>query len=277
MERASTVVKDNSTCRCKEISMTREGTEGAAKPAGSGVKPIAAALKTLALLELIGRSERPQRMVDLARASGESAPTTYQKLLTLVQAGWVEQTDDGRYRLSFLAVQMGQAALEQANIGERVTPILQGLSLAVGESVSLAEFSGLNVRIVRRIEAEVVVRAQVRVGTLLSLNESASGRVLTAYATPELLAELRQRGAAVAGAAVLAEVRAQGYAISSGKDTPGARTLAMPVFDANRRCPFAISVVAPAERFEPERYMKGLRTAAESVSSVLGGDMRAAA
>jgi len=37
------------------------------------------------------------------------------------------------------------------------------------------------------------------------------------------------------------------------------------------------SVVAPAERFEPERYMKGLRTAAESVSSVLGGDMRAAA
>lgn len=239
--------------------------------AGGGVKPIAAALKTLALLTLIGRAERPLRLVDLAKASGDSAPTTYQKLLTLVQAGWLEQTEDGRYRLSFLAVQMGQAALEQANIGERVTPILQGLALAMGESVSLAEFSGLAVRIVRRIEAEVVVRAQVRVGTLLSLNDSASGRVLTAYASPDFLAELRQRGATLAGAALLAEVRANGYAISSGKDTPGARTLAMPVFDSNRRCPFALSVVAPAERFHPERYMKGLQAAADNLSAVLGG------
>jgi DNA-binding IclR family transcriptional regulator len=246
--------------------------EAPARPAAAagGVKPIAAALKTLALLALIGRAERPLRLVELARAAGESAPTTYQKLVTLVQAGWIEQTEDGRYRLAFLAVQMGQAALEQANIGERVTPILQGLALALGESVSLAEVSDLQVRIVRRIEAEVVVRAQVRVGTLLSLNESASGRVLTAYATPEILADLRQRGAPLAGATLLAEVRSRGYAVSSGKDTPGARTLAMPVFDAKGRCVFALSVVAPAERFQPERYMKALRTAAQSVSAVLG-------
>ena len=232
------------------------------KGVARGVKPVAAALKTLALLTLVARAERPLRLVEVAKAAGESAPTTYQKLLTLVQSGWLDQTDDGRYRLGFLVVQAGQAALEQANIGERVTPVLQGLSLALGESVSLAEFAGVNVRIVRRIEAEVVVRAQVRVGTLLSLNESASGRVLTAFATPEVLEQLRQRGGALASAGVLAEVRSQGYAVSTGKDTPGARTLAMPVFDAQRRCAYAVSVVAPAERFRPEKYMQQLRSAA---------------
>lgn len=246
-----------------------------AAPARKGVQPIAAGMKTLALLTLVSRSDRPLRLVDVAKASGDSAPTTYQKLLTLVQAGWLEQAEDGRYRLSFLAVQAGQAALEQANIGERVTPLLQGLSLAVGESVSLAEFSGLHVRIVRRIEAEVAVRAQVRVGTLLSLGNSASGRVLTAYASPDHLAELRRQGGVLAAASLLAEVRAQGWAVSTGKDTPGARTLAMPVFDAGGQCAFAVSVVSPAERFQPEKWMKGLRATAQNLTAVLGGEMRA--
>lgn len=239
-----------------------------------GVKPVAAALKTLNMLTLMARSDRPMRLVEVARASGDSAPTTYQKLLTLVQSGWLEQTEDGRYRLGFLAVQAGQAALEQAQIGERVTPVLQGLALTVGESVSLAEFSGLNARIVRRIEAEVVVRAQVRVGSLLSLSDSASGRVLTAFAAPEALDQLRRSGATLAGTSVLSEVRALGYAVSTGKDTPGARTLAMPVFDAQQRCAFAISVVAPADRFKPDRYMKPLRGAAETLSAILGGEVR---
>ena len=60
--------------------MSKQGTEG--KPASSGVKPVAAALKTLALLALIGRSERPQRLVDLARASGESNRATWRHRAT---------------------------------------------------------------------------------------------------------------------------------------------------------------------------------------------------
>ncbi len=238
-----------------------------------GVKPIAAALKTLSLLSLIGRADGPLRLVDLSAASGESTATTYQRLVTLMQAGWLEQTEDTRYRLSFQAVLVGQAALEQANIGERATSILRSLALAVGESVSLAELSGVAVCIVRRIEAEVVVRARVRVGTKLSLNESASGRVLTAFAAPDKLAQLREQGGKLASEALLSEVRACGYATSSGKDTPGARTLAMPVFDALRRCAFAISVVAPAERFQPERYMGKLAESAQTLSNAIGGAM----
>ncbi|VTU46516.1 Transcriptional regulator KdgR (plasmid) [Variovorax sp. SRS16] len=245
--------------------------ENVGPAATSGVKPIASALKTLALLQTIGRAERPMRLTELAKACGESRATTYQKLVTLVQGGWVEPTEDTRYRLTFLSVLMGQAALEQANIGERATPILQELVLAVGESVSLAEFSGPSVRIVRRIEADVAVRAQVRVGSQLSLDESASGRVLTAFATRVHLQNLKRMNAALASSAVLAEVRSVGYAISTGRDTPGARTLAMPVFDAVRHCIFAISVVAPAERFKAERYKPHLQQAAEKLNAIMGG------
>lgn len=237
-----------------------------------GVRPITAALKTLALLDLLGQSDRPLRLADLTRSAGESRATTYQKLVTLMQAGWIEQTEDGLYRLSLHAVRIGEAALEQANLGERSTAILQELVLAVGETASLAAVSGVHARLVKRVEAEVVVRAQVRVGTLLSLDNSASGRVLTAFATPEYREWLQKNGAVLASATVLRDVQRKGYAISTGQDVPGVQSIAVPVRDAKGACVSALSIVAPTTRFDPMRYLQPLLQAAEKLDALIAGN-----
>ena len=240
-----------------------------AKP--TGVRPLGSVLKALTVLNTLGRAEREMRLVEVAEAVGGSRATTYQKLVTLIAAGWVEHTASGGYRLSLHAANVGQAALEQASLGERATTIMEELVFEVHETASLALLHGVNAQLVKRVEAEVVVRAQVRVGTLLSLDQSSSGRVLTAFATEELRESLLRRDAQLASVAVLKEVQRRGYAISTGRDTPGVQSVAGPVFDAQQRCVYALSVVAPVLRFEATRYVRPLLRATERLTQLMSG------
>lgn len=243
----------------------------AAPPARTGVRPLSSVLKTLALLDLLGDATRPLRLAELAEASGGSRATTYQKLRTLVEAGWIEQDENGAWRLTLHAARVGEAVLKQAGLGERSSRVLQELVLDVGETASLAMLHGVQAQLVQRAEAEVVVRVERRVGTLLSLDQSASGRVLTAFATPELLALLEKKGAVLATAAVLREVKKKGYAISTGKDVAGVQSAAVPVFDARGICIAALSIVTPVERFAGEKYIRPLRRAAEKLRALIAG------
>lgn len=239
--------------------------------ASGGVRPIGAALKTLALLDELGRSAHPLRLVELTRAVGGGRATVYQKLVTLVQAGWVEQTEQGTYRLSMHAARMGEAAMRQANLGERSRRILQELVDEVGETASLAVVNGIHAELVQRVEAEAVLRVERRIGTLLSLDQSASGRVLTAFTGSEYLRLLERKGAVLAPVSALRDVRRQGYAFSTGRDVPGVKSAAVPVFDASGACAYALSIVAPVPRFDGSRYVKPMLRAAGRLGNLLVG------
>jgi len=237
----------------------------------SGVRALSSVLKSLAVLDALTRSNRPLRLMEVAQSLDESRATTYQRLLTLSEGGWVEQTADGAYRLSLQAARAGNAALEQANLGERSTAVLQELVLETRETASLAALTGVQAQLIKRVEAEVVVRAQVQVGTLLSLDQSASGRVLTAFAAPEHRELLARKGAPLASAALLREVARKGYAVSSGKDVPGVKSVAAPVFDAKGACVLALSLVAPTARFDEARLARPVMRSAEKLTALLAG------
>jgi DNA-binding IclR family transcriptional regulator len=211
------------------------------------------------------------RLADLARAANGSRATIYQKLVTLVRAGWIEQTVQGGYRLSLHAARMGEAALRQANLADRSELVMQALVEEVGETVSLAAINGIHVQLLKRVVAQVVVRAQVRMDTLLSLDESASGRVLTAFATPEVREYLVKKGGVLASDAMLREVKRRGYAFSTGRDVQGVRSIAVPVFDAFGNCATALSVVAPLERFAGVKHLKALLRAAAELTALVAG------
>lgn len=239
-----------------------------------GVQPLTSALKIFALLDLIARQKAPVRLIDLTRLTGESKGTVYQRLVTLIEAGWIEQFEPGTYRLSLHAAIIGDMALEQSNLGERATATLERLALESKETVSLAVLDGVKARLVRRVEAEVVVRAEVRVGTTLQLASSSSGRVLTAFATPEIRRLLESKGATLAAEEILDGIQQSGYAISTGEDVPGVRSIAMPIFFGNRGCVAALSIVTPVERFNGERLLPPLRTAAEALNAAISGPRR---
>jgi len=228
-------------------------------------------MKVLALLDHLAARRDSARPAELARELGEGRATVYQRLVTLVEAGWVEALPDGRYRLTLRATRLAKAAAEQAGIGDRAMRILEELVGQTHMSASLAVLEGTEPCIIQRVEPEGVLRVEMRVGATMSLPESASGRVLVAFADAALLDRLRRSSAELPDPAMLARVRQGGYAVSSGLSIRGIRAAAVPVFDADRRCVAALSVVGPSERFDAEACVPPIRAAALRLTAMLEG------
>jgi DNA-binding IclR family transcriptional regulator len=242
----------------------RPGPEG-------GVRPLSSALKVLALLDRLAARRGSARLADLAAESGEGRATIYQRLLTLVVAGWVEQLPDGSYRLTLRAARLARAATEQAGLGDRAMRVLQALVAEVKETASLAVLEGEMPCIVQRVEPAGVLRVELRVGAALSLSGSASGRVLVAFADAATLLRLRLSGADLPEDAVCTEVRRQGFAVSSGHSIEGIRAAAVPVRDAEGRCLAALSLVGPSQRFDAAAWVAPLLGAATRLTAMLEG------
>jgi DNA-binding IclR family transcriptional regulator len=228
-------------------------------------------LKTLGLLEVLASSPRGMRLPEIANAMGLSRPTAYQRLLTLVEAGWVEQDDQSRYRLSMHVCRFAAAALEQADLGSRVRPILEALVHEAKETASLAVLDRGVPCIVSRVESDSLLRAEQKIGTTLSLEGSASGRILTAFADEATLRRLRDSGKALASEDVLAAARAEGYALSSGYTRTGVIAIAAPVFDIHGRCTATVSLVMPQTRFRLDDAKGPLLKAAEAITKLQQG------
>ena len=77
----------------------------------NGVRPLSTVLTTLEVLEHLAGRSRAAKLFEIADALGLSRPTAYQRLLTLIEAGWVEQDEEGRYRLSLHSCRFSAAGL----------------------------------------------------------------------------------------------------------------------------------------------------------------------
>ena len=201
-----------------------------------------------------------------------SRPTAYQRLLTLIEAGWVEQDPEMRYRLSMHACRIAASALEHANLGARVQPLLEMLVHRVKETASLAVLDRGAPCIISRVESESVLKAEQKIGTTMSLDGSASGRILTAFADEVTLARLLESGQALASAEILDASRRDGYAISNGYTGSGVIAIAAPIFDHRGRCTSSISLVMPQLRFDLEAFREPLLETAQTITKMQQGE-----
>lgn len=234
-----------------------------------GVRSLSTVIKTLAVLDVLAESPRPLKLAELNKVVGGNRATLYQKLATLMDAGWIELTEAGSYRLTLTAVRIAEAALNQANLGERASAVMEALVHETGETASLAILKGSQVQIIKRVEATGVLKADLAVGALLTLDGSASGRVLTAYLSSERLGLLAQQGKRIAGTRLLKQVREDGYALSGGVDMPEVIAIAVPVFDASKGCYAALSLVVPASRFQADTLLPPLRRSADELHRLI--------
>ena len=233
------------------------------------VRPLTTAVKCFDMLELIAGLSAPARLADLARLAGESRATTYQRLLTLITAGWLERLPDDTYRLSLRACRIANAAMEQAGFGERALPVLQRLTRDTGETSSLVAIENGRLVIAQRVEARGVLRADLRVGAELSFVDSASGKVWLAYGPDELAQHLRTAHGVSLSARDARAIRDNGYAVGGGgKTLPGIAVIAAPVLDARGECLASLSLVGLEARFDGKRLARPLRAAVAELTSV---------
>lgn len=236
-----------------------------------GVRPLTTVLRTLQVLDVMSQSARPLKLGEIAAALSLSRPTAYQRLLTLVEAGLLEQDPEGRYRLSMYATRMAGAALDQAGLGVRAEPVLSQLVTQTGETASLAMMDRGQPCIVSRMETDSLLRAEQKIGTFMSLEGSASGRVLVAHADEVTLERMRRGRFPLPAEDVLQQTRADGYALSSGYSQSGVKAIAAPVFDGQGRCLATVSLVVPEVRFALGQILEPLLAAARDLTRTLQG------
>ncbi len=197
----------------------------------------------LDILRLLAEADGALRVVDVASRLGVKPPTAHNLLRTLASRGFVCQ-DGTSYRL-------GPAVFELATAEER-RGLLERAAVAVGDLA--ATVPGATVTFSELLAGDVVVRLRgspERAGILqrprgrtLPLYTSASGLLTQAFASGDILRDLRARHPFWEQGvqawqqparldAFLETVRAAGYAeLPFGRDE--ALRVAVPVFDAGR-------------------------------------------
>ena len=233
------------------------------------VRPLSTVLKCLNLMETIAEKPSSVRISELARMVGESRGTTYQRLHTLTEAGWLERLADGSYRLSVRANHIGAAALRQAGFDERAQLILDGLAAELGEAISLVLLDQEKLVIVLRAEARSVLRADLQVGAELSYKDSASGAIWLAFGPPDLSERAHNLGHVLPSKKDILQVQAEEVSIGGGGETlPGISAIAIPVFNLNGQCLGSLSTTGPASRFQPDQYLPAMRKVAQQLTEL---------
>jgi DNA-binding IclR family transcriptional regulator len=234
------------------------------------VRALSSTLKTLAVCDVIAASPKPMRLAEVVKQIGDQRAAVYQRLRTLVEAGLLDQTADGAFRLALRFQFYAVRALEQANLGERTTELLQDIVAESGETATISVLDGYHAVIINRVESRQVLRADLRVGARMALGASASGAVLVAFGSPEMRDRLREQGIELPDDAALARVRSQGYAIFAPTDPQFVAAVAASVFDAANQCIAVVAISGPTTRFDHARCGPIAVAAARRLSAQFG-------
>jgi DNA-binding IclR family transcriptional regulator len=229
---------------------------------------LGSATKCLALLDQLAMRPGAIKLSELARELGMRRGTLHQQLQTLAAAGWVEEADHGRYRLTLHALSIGTAVLEQANLGSRILPTLTTLASRSGETASVAVFDRNAAMIVQRVAADRELKVDIKPGTRMPLADSASGRILLAFGNETERLRARQAGVQFPAQSVTDCALQQGYACQRDEWLEGMSSIAVPITPTHLGSG-ALAITAPSGRFDEAIALRELRRAASEIEELL--------
>lgn len=242
------------------------------------------------LLRALVHQGRPMALKDLAREAGMAPAKAHPYLVSFGKLGLIEQdATSGRYGLGPLALQLGLISLQQADPVRLATPLLPELAQRIGHTVALGIWGTYGPTIVQVEEAPTAVRVNMRHGTVMSLTDTASGRLFAAYlpraqvraAFDEEQARERRLASSPARArpkwadfeATLDAVRRLGYGHTVDELVPGVSAMAAPVFKHGGEIVMSVTAIGPTALFDvrPEGALaQALVACASEVSQRLG-------
>ena len=215
------------------------------------------------LLQALVNHGRALPLKDLAAAAGMSPAKAHAYLVSFARSGLVSQDGDGGpYDLGPLAISLGLISLQRADPIRLASAALEPLAHALQATAAVAVWGQAGPTVVRVAEAPLPVFVSLRHGTVLNLAQTATGQVFAAYRDdPDTTDLWRAQGGtdATAWAAHLAQVRAQGHALSDAGLVPGVSALAVPVLDALGACHLVLLALAPSAQWPAAPRARALK------------------
>ncbi|MEW2547810.1 IclR family transcriptional regulator [Streptomyces sp. NPDC047002] len=265
-----------------------EGDRRAAPGAGPAAKageqrgPVSVTGRALCVLEAFTPAAPVRTLTDLARHTGLPLTTVHRLVGELARWGALEREEGGGYRIGLRLWEIASLAPRGLGLRESALPQLSDLVHVTGENAQLAVREDLSVVFVERLAGRGAVPVLTRVAGRFALMPTGVGRVLLAYAPPEVqeraLAgpQARCTPATECDPGVLrqslAEVRRTGVAICERQVTDDSVSVAAPVHGPHGDVVAAVSVVAHADRVRPHTLVPLVQVAARGISRALGAE-----
>lgn len=219
------------------------------------------------LLRILASNNRSMMLRDIAAGAGMPSAKAHRYMVSFMRTGIVEQDPaTGRYDLGPYALELGLAGLGRLDPVRLAGNILENLCEEIRETVALAVWGTHGPTIVRIVDAGGPITITLRLGTLMSLSRSATGRAFSAfYRAPYLKQlleeELKEQAESTRTSLTtlrrqlektLDEIRQRGIARATGSLTPGINGFSAPVFDSSGRMCAAITSLGATGEFDAD-------------------------
>ncbi|HEV2215605.1 MAG TPA: IclR family transcriptional regulator [Terracidiphilus sp.] len=232
--------------------------------APQGTYKVQALDRAFAVLELLGESETPLGLAQVASSLQLHKSTAHRFLMVLERHHVVERTTSGKFRLGVRLFDLGNRAIEQYDLRERAQPHLRRLVAETEETAHLCILEQSRVIYIDKIEPTRSVRMITRIGSSNPVHCTSVGKAMLAFLPEERINDIirktrferftnRTIASADALRAEIEKTRRRGYAVDDEELEEGLRCIAVPLLDAQRMPVAAISVSGPSFRVTAQK------------------------
>ncbi|RKU05370.1 IclR family transcriptional regulator [Burkholderia sp. Nafp2/4-1b] len=243
------------------------------------------------LLDALARRRKPLGLSELAAEADLSTAQAHTYLVSLTRLALVKRDAlTGNYEPGPLSLRLGLMSIERQPAYRAALPHAARLAEAVGLSVALSVPGALGPTIVRIEHGGYPLHVNLHVGSVMSLDTTATGRVFRAFGDPAQLdamaASQAGAGNTLAGAegdqptsdarawqAELAAIRTRGIERGVDRPSPGVSAMCVPVLDAHGRLELALTVIGSTASIDvgwDGPIATALRDAARQATASLG-------
>jgi len=236
-------------------------------------QPVQSLDRGLTLLEAL-RDQPSLSLAQLAAILPIHRTSTFRLVRTLQLRGFLVQDAEGHYRLGPSLIELGVLALDRHQVMPFVRDLVRRIAAATAETVQILVRDGAHVQVVDGSESPHRVKVGAAVGERRPLHATAAGKCFLAFLptterrrlvgalerlTPHTIVSPDALEAELQG------VQRQGYAVNDQESEPGARFVAIPVFNGLHQLVAAIAVGAPSDRLSVDAmHQLGQRLASKA-------------
>ena len=223
-------------------------------------------------------------VTDVARGLGVSKSSAFALVRTLVDGGYLRETDPGpRYHLGMALVRLGDESSRRFPLRSACLPVLEELSRETGLTTRLAVADHGFPVFIARVDSPGAIRFQTALGVRELPHTSSAGKIIMALLPEADVREIarssglprRTRKTITAIDELLADLevsRRRGYAIDDEEDVEGVFCVAAAIVDRTGSVVGAVSATGiktdlPSRRIE--ELGQAVQRAAQSVSVVV--------
>tara|TARA_R110002049_G_scaffold268597_1_gene445325 strand:- start:3424 stop:4230 length:807 start_codon:yes stop_codon:yes gene_type:complete len=219
--------------------------------------------RLIKLLEAITGAPAPVSVRELTAMTGLPKPTIYRNVAALVECGFLDEVENGRYVLGMRFVRIALTGKADSHVIRAVSAMMQKTAGDLGETAFFARYRGGRVDIIAIETPGDPAVSYIYPGLgPRPVHACSSGKAIAAHLAADLQLDLldaapvRFTSNTITDAETLQrelkQVRRYGYAVCNGEIDEGVTSVAVPIHIDRIGSVFSIGVVGPTARIAPQ-------------------------